>query len=166
MWLRISTDFTAGVLLWAWWRGRDRGSARWDLVAVGCLVATVLLSFVINPDDPVSFVLLPLVALFVLACASATGPLGRLLSSAPMQWGGKVSYSLFLGHFPVLLMMREFMPWEKVFDAALPVRISYLLMAGLWIVGTGAVLYHFVEEPVRRVILRHWARRQAARAAG
>jgi peptidoglycan/LPS O-acetylase OafA/YrhL len=160
MWIRISTDFTSGVLLWAWWRARDRGSARWDVIAVGSVLTTIVLSFFINPDAPVSFAFLPLVALFVLSCASATGPLARLLSSAPMQWGGKVSYSLFLGHFPVLLMLREFMPWEDAFDAPFPVRVGWLLMAALWIVGTGAVLYHFVEEPARRVILRHWARRQ------
>ena len=80
---------------------------------------------------------------------------GRLLSVRPLQIVGNWSYSLYLWHFPVLVLAelqlgRELRWWEQ----ALLVALAFVL-AGL--------SYHYVEEPFRRGAL--WHRPAFGRAA-
>ncbi|OIJ28724.1 acyltransferase family protein [Nocardioides luteus] len=80
---------------------------------------------------------------------------GRLLSVPPLQVIGNWSYSLYLWHFPVLVLAelqlgRELHWWEQ----ALLVALAFVL-AGL--------SYHYVEEPFRRGAL--WHRPAFGRAA-
>lgn len=80
---------------------------------------------------------------------------GRLLSVRPLQVIGNWSYSLYLWHFPVLVLAelqlgRELRWWEQ----ALLVALAFCL-AGL--------SYRYVEEPFRRGLL--W-RRPVLRRAG
>ncbi|MEI7057071.1 acyltransferase family protein [Nocardioides sp. CCNWLW239] len=79
---------------------------------------------------------------------------GRLLSVRPLQVIGNWSYSLYLWHFPVLVLAelqlgRELRWWEQVLLVALA-----FVLAGL--------SYRFVEEPFRRGIL--WRRPALGRA--
>ncbi|EGD44542.1 acyltransferase 3 [Nocardioidaceae bacterium Broad-1] len=80
---------------------------------------------------------------------------GRLLSVPPLQVIGNWSYSLYLWHFPVLVLAelqlgRELHWWEQILLVALA-----FVLAGL--------SYRFVEEPFRRGVL--W-RRPVLRRAG
>ncbi|NGN93772.1 acyltransferase [Nocardioides sp. KC13] len=79
---------------------------------------------------------------------------GRLLSVPPLQVIGNWSYSLYLWHFPVLVLAelqlgRELRWWEQVLLVALA-----FVLAGL--------SYRYVEEPFRRGVL--WRRPVLARA--
>jgi peptidoglycan/LPS O-acetylase OafA/YrhL len=74
---------------------------------------------------------------------------GRLLSVPPLQVIGNWSYSLYLWHFPVLVLAelqlgRELRWWEQVLLVALAF-------------GLAGLSYRFVEEPFRRGVL--WRRR-------
>jgi peptidoglycan/LPS O-acetylase OafA/YrhL len=159
-WPRICVEFTAGVLLWVWWRDRRRESAGWDVAAIGSVVAVAVTSYFMDVWSPESsFVVLPLLALFVVACASATGPFARLLCSGPMRWGGKISYSLYLTHNLVFVVLRHLVPWQDYVDADLWLRLGLVAVMVSWILGAAAGLYYGVEEPVRKLLLRWWARR-------
>jgi len=81
------------------------------------------------------------VALHVLFRASAGPSMVRaLLESKPMQFVGKISYSLYLYHFLALCVMMEILPSGRV-------RMASTLVAGF----TAAYLSHrFVEWPLRR----------------
>ncbi|MFE6649520.1 acyltransferase family protein, partial [Nocardioides sp. NPDC057772] len=79
---------------------------------------------------------------------------GRLLSVPPLQVIGNWSYSLYLWHFPVLVLAelqlgRELRWWEQVLLVALAF-------------GLAGVTYRYVEEPFRRGVL--WRRPVLARA--
>lgn len=79
---------------------------------------------------------------------------GRLLSVRPLQVVGNWSYSLYLWHFPVLVLAelqlgRELRWWEQVLLVALAF-------------GLAGLSYHYVEEPFRRGIL--WRRPVLSRA--
>lgn len=79
---------------------------------------------------------------------------GRLLSVRPLQVIGNWSYSLYLWHFPVLVLAelqlgRELRWWEQVLLVALAF-------------GLAGLSYRFVEEPFRRGIL--WQRPAFGRA--
>ena len=76
-------------------------------------------------------------------CATPTQGCGRLLRLRPMQWLGRISYSLYLWHWPLLLMAL----W-----AIAPVT-GYALLLGAGAialsVALAALTLRFVENPLR-----------------
>ncbi|OIQ32222.1 MAG: hypothetical protein BM562_04915 [Alphaproteobacteria bacterium MedPE-SWcel] len=74
-------------------------------------------------------------------CANPKEPVTRLLSSGPFVWVGKLSYSLYLWHFPVF-----------AFGRVLSVGVPSVAEMALWIALTFALSiagYHLVEKPFR-----------------
>jgi peptidoglycan/LPS O-acetylase OafA/YrhL len=165
IWFRIAFEFTAGCCLYAGWRWLgDRQTGRWwDIVGILALVTLVVaLAFTNQGEGVAPLATLPLIALFVLACAGATGVLARLLGSRLMLWGGRVSYSVYMTHFIVLMVLGELLPPERFADGSFLVRV--LVMAGYYVaaVAAGAACYYLVEEPARKGIRALLARRQRA----
>lgn len=72
----------------------------------------------------------------------APGPLRRVLSLRPLQWTGRVSYELYLWHFPVLVVIARELP-------GLPAALRVAVDAGLTL-ALAAVTYHLVDVPLRR----------------
>jgi peptidoglycan/LPS O-acetylase OafA/YrhL len=76
-----------------------------------------------------------------LLAAPASNPVARLLSSSPMRYVGFLSYSLYLWHWPVIVLMRWTIgieaPWQKF--AALAASFALAVFS-----------YHCVETPLRR----------------
>ena len=48
----------------------------------------------------------PFLGLLVPACAGATGVVGRLLSSGPVEWSGRLSYSVYMTHYLVVIALQ------------------------------------------------------------
>lgn len=95
---------------------------------------------------PGAWALVPSVgaALMLAAGAGAGGSghcVGRLLSVAPLQWLGRVSYSWYLWHWPVLILGATVTFAGRSVHPALLVPISLLL---------AFVSYRWVESPLRR----------------
>ena len=94
---------------------------------------------------PGSAVALPVVssaALIAAGCASSRTIVGRALSMRPMQWVGARSYSLYLWHWPVLILAQQYAEhdlsgWQNTALLAVAVAAS-------------ALSYSFLENPVRR----------------
>ncbi|WP_190318611.1 acyltransferase family protein [Clavibacter michiganensis] len=89
VWLRIGFEFTAGCCLYAGWRWLDgrRVGWRWDATAALSVLALGVVLGIVGVEGTQPLVTLPVIALFVLACAGATGPVGRLLGSRLLLWG-------------------------------------------------------------------------------
>ena len=66
-------------------------------------------------------------------------PSHRMLSAAPMVYIGKLSYGVYLWHFPIAVWLRPQIGWEGTLAWSL----------GLAIVAA-AVVYHFVDLPLQR----------------
>lgn len=79
--------------------------------------------------------------LILLVPAAPAGTLvGRLLALPPLQWVGKLSYSWYLWHWPLLVVGRVLLP-ESTLATDLTLAIAGLVMA--------QVSYTLVEHPVR-----------------
>jgi peptidoglycan/LPS O-acetylase OafA/YrhL len=163
--LRIATEFVAGAMLWKAWNtaGQPQGP-RWDVLAGGAFAATVVGLALLPKWEALPLVLTPLIAIFVIACAGARGPVGWLLSTRPMIFGGKISYSLYMTHFIVFEMVLKILKWEQFADSSLAVRVSVLAFYYLACFISAVACYKLVEEPGRRAIQRWAARRKAKRA--
>ncbi|THV22839.1 acyltransferase family protein [Glycomyces paridis] len=75
-------------------------------------------------------------------CAPHRGGAGMLLGIAPAQYIGKISYGLYLWHWPVLLIAPAVLGME---EPQLRYRIGFMVAAFLLSVAT----FHLVENPVR-----------------
>lgn len=71
----------------------------------------------------------------------------RWLATTPMQWIGRLSYGIYLWHWPIIVIggLAGYLSWHWSVNTAIVVVTSTVL---------AAVTYVFVEQPVRRINLR------------
>ncbi|TQL68344.1 peptidoglycan/LPS O-acetylase OafA/YrhL [Nocardioides albertanoniae] len=143
--------------------GTQDATARWRAQVLSAFGMFFILCACLQFNDATPFpgtpALVPVLgSVFIIVAGTLWhGPtvVGRLLSVRPLQIIGNWSYSLYLWHFPVLVLAelqlgRELHWWEQVLLVALA-----FALAGL--------SFHFVEEPFRRGVM--W-RRPVLRRAG
>jgi peptidoglycan/LPS O-acetylase OafA/YrhL len=120
-----------------------------------CGIAGIMISaLVLNSTTayPGSAVALPVIStalLIAIGCANQGTLVGRALALRPMQWIGARSYSLYLWHWPFLIIAAEYRGKE----------LSAIQNAGLLLLALAAtaVTYRLIENPVRhaRTLARH-----------
>jgi peptidoglycan/LPS O-acetylase OafA/YrhL len=82
-------------------------------------------------------------ALLIAAGTATAGlPAERLLSTRPFQWFGARSYSLYLWHWPILIIATEY--------SFKPLLLWQNLLCVLAAIVGAALSYQFVENPIRR----------------
>ena len=97
-------------------------------------------------------------ALLIAVLAVPETWVGRLFELPPFVWIGKLSYGMYLWHFPILLLMTN--PnsttgvewWVRVIQLGLIVGVSFLS-------------FKFVEDPIRKGKLGEWLRAQTGRTS-
>src|SRR5258708_498635 len=57
------------------------------------------------------FALVALLALTILGTALSSGHVTRILGSRALVWLGEISYSVYMGHFPILIISRRLWEW-------------------------------------------------------
>jgi peptidoglycan/LPS O-acetylase OafA/YrhL len=116
-----------------------------EVVAVAGVIGVLVSLFVVrsSPDFPAPWGLLPTLATAAVLGAGA-GLSGRsllLLTNPVSQYVGKISYSLYLWHFPIVVLI---------------VTVFAQYSAAYWLVGLplmfglAAVSFHRLEDPARR----------------
>lgn len=147
-------ELAVGVLLYLGlsFAGRDFGAPaattpRWVLPAAGIATAVLLTGLVISQPDafPAPGAVLPVLAtaalLGLLHGRPMTFPIVRALTWHPMLRIGRLSYSLYLWHWPVFVLFR----WT-VGTGSLPTRVVALAIAAILAI----LSWRYVETPVRR----------------
>lgn len=94
--------------------------------------------------------LLPLFAALVFGL-SGTNPLASVFAWRPLLLIGESSYCLYLLHFNVFILIHMYHLPERLHVAALDPWISYAALILL-----SLAVYRFVENPVRRALLRRF----------
>lgn len=150
-------ELGAGGLLAAWAVRRTTGSAarsRTVLAWAGlAMIAAAALLFDTETAFPGWWALLPVLGVVAVIAAyaeSGTGSPGPLLAARPVQWLGDVSYSVYLWHWPLIVLM------PFVVETSGPV--DELLVAALTL-GLAALTKTWVEDPFRTAA---WSRRLGA----
>jgi peptidoglycan/LPS O-acetylase OafA/YrhL len=116
-----------------------------SLVLVVVFIPQVFLHLtgIIHPMWQMPQVLATLFALCVLCCANASGWLQQVFASRAMTFLGKISFSLYLLHFPVIVFLGR---WTSILPAVLQVLVA---------LGAAVVLsylsYLSIEKTFRRL---------------
>ncbi|MDQ2825772.1 MAG: acyltransferase, partial [Actinomycetota bacterium] len=133
--------------------GRTVPILRWFVgVAAAVLAAQAFLWFTVSPSDGWlyhgGFLAYALTTAVLVVAALGTGPLARPFSWAPARLVGRVSYGLYLWHWPIVVFLT---PVRTGLDGV----ALLMLRAAVTAVAAGAS-YTLVEQPIRR---RRWADR-------
>jgi peptidoglycan/LPS O-acetylase OafA/YrhL len=133
---------------------RIRPSWLTELLSLCGITGIVISALVLNSATkyPGSAVALPVIStalLIAVGCANHGTLVGRALALRPMQWIGARSYSLYLWHWPFLIIAGEY----------LGKKLSVAQSAGLLLLALAAtaITYRLIENPVRhaRFLARH-----------
>lgn len=84
-----------------------------------------------------------LTLMVIAACVQPQGMVARALSAEPLVWIGKRSYSIYLWHYPLLLLMN---PVANINDTP---WWQYILQV-LLVVAVAECCYRFIETPFRK----------------
>ncbi|WP_076418269.1 acyltransferase [Paenibacillus sp. FSL R7-0273] len=137
---------------WPSWKRSERLSASsrrlLDITGGIALVIILVLICLTNEYDdslyPFGFLFLSLISAAVIAVlAHPASRLSGILGCRPLAWIGKRSYSLYIWHYPVIILMNANSANER------PGLIQMLLQFTV-IVLLAVVSYKYIEEPVRR----------------
>ncbi|HTQ22971.1 acyltransferase, partial [Mycobacterium sp.] len=117
-----------------------------ELLSMCGIAGIVVSALVLNSSThyPGSAVALPVTSTALLIAAGCANPrtlVGRALAVRPMQWIGARSYSLYLWHWPFLIIAAEYLGHD----------LSAIQNAGLLLLATTAtaITYRLIENPVR-----------------
>ena len=135
---------------------------RYSWLSVASLGLTVLVLAFINPTGWATYALPPLSALIILTIVLWPMPLLQsALSSRPLAWLGRVSYSLYMVHAAVVWVVTQFLtvifkfPKIELADGhgvATPATVGFAVLVG-YIIGVLVLshfTYHWIEEPFRK----------------
>ena len=159
--LRVTSEFLCGMLIYRASRmdGYGLASPISDVLAFGSLILFCL-GTVFKLADVGLILLLAILILGV----SGPGPGVRtLFSNRLVLWLGEISYSIYVVHFPVVLILRhgsERMPHHNLLDSP-SARIGMFLVSLAMTVIAATIFYYVVENPTRRY-LRNAAGRYGA----
>lgn len=145
--IRLACEFSTGALVYQAWHLSIRVP-----IGVGtAVISAFFLAAVVIPIPEATFLSLPAFTLLLLIGAQGEGAACNLLNSRVVQFLGRISYSLYLIHWPILVLWKHFHFIRKAeFIGPWLVSNALLICVTLLLAGT---LHRFVELPSHR-----WAR--------
>lgn len=149
--IRVLTAFISGCVIYL--LVRDRKPSR----SSGWLGVATLIMLISVPGLIDNYVIRGAVGVIlaggaVYFLAGGTGAGVRFLSTAPLQYGGRISFSLYVIHVPMLSVIERGLPLSIAQESsAMRLAVAVLILA-IVLVGAAA-LYHFVEHPAQRFLV-------------
>jgi peptidoglycan/LPS O-acetylase OafA/YrhL len=128
-------SYALGVL--AFWASSQKQAAAWLLLIAVTVIAALLV-------DYRSRIAAALVVAMVLGVARYTGFLARWPKSPAIAWLGQISYSVFLVHFPVCLLVNALFAY---FALSSPLfNLAGMFIAWAASIAAGALFYRLIES--------------------
>ncbi|MEQ1621553.1 MAG: acyltransferase [Methylococcales bacterium] len=152
--VRGFADFMLG---WFVYRVYSKWSAIHRISMTNATIIELLLVGLIAPifwfklqDGASDFIAVGLMALFLLVLALERGFVSKILSVPVAVYFGRISYSMFLLHIPILEFF-YYLEWHAV-TLGLPLFLTLFLST---VIVIGSLTYYRVEEPCRRFLKQY-----------
>lgn len=142
--LALAAGRVSRLPLWA------KAVASWTGLAA---IAVAAVGYSSSTPFPGYYAALPVLGSALVLAGGITGPrygATALLGRRPLRWIGDISYSLYLWHWPVLMMPAMYLGRDLDLLERLCLMVAAVVIA--------AVSYRFVETPVRRLPAGYAAR--------
>ena len=144
--VRVAGEFLAGCFVF---RAVEQGGPRLGAAATAVALAA-LVGLALSPwGDPW---MAPGASLLVYVLAQGSGGALKAFTAPAVRYLGKISYSIYLTHMPVLALLHRILPsWEL---GALPWLPTLAILAAhtVVILGVAAASYRWIEAPAREAI--------------
>jgi peptidoglycan/LPS O-acetylase OafA/YrhL len=153
--LRVGSGFLIGCATYNIHRCLRAGPV-FDALALAAALAIVALGAAGLPHF-YDFLMIAAFAVLILGLSLARGPAATLFSSAPAVYLGRISYSIYLIHLTVLMVVNQVL--QRVLPADLGASAHLAIFALVYFAGFlagGHLLYTWVEEPARTYLRRNW----------
>ncbi len=121
-----------------YWGIQPKRISLWFAAIVAIAVAALWLDFRLR-------ILVALLVAVGLGFGRCTGVIESWPKSKLMGWLSEISYSVFLVHFPVCLVVNAV--FERFAPHAPAIQLGGMLIAWVGSIGAGAILHHLVEKP-------------------
>jgi peptidoglycan/LPS O-acetylase OafA/YrhL len=160
--IRCAAEFTIGLCLYRLYAGHRLPAILARDVVAWTVVALLILSLHLGLADPLIVVEL---ALLLLVAVVNRGRLRAALETRVPEFLGRISYSIYMVHFPVLfvaaLAARALGGQDALLRQSPAVRVVLFILALAVIVALSTLTYHAIEAPCRKAIMARRRRRHA-----
>ncbi|AGB45215.1 putative acyltransferase [Mesorhizobium australicum WSM2073] len=123
---------------------RGRGASELCALAGICLIAASAIWLSPSQPFPGLNALAPVIGAVLLIWPRSQSMISALLASAPLRTTGKISYSLYLWHWPMLVFFRHYAG-----NAMPSAAEASILVAAAWLAAY--LSWRLVEQPLRRL---------------
>lgn len=145
---RITGAFGAGMVANRLYRETTMAVNAWIALFLLLFAAWIQYSFIWQTD----FITVPFSAIVIFALARQQGKLSQVLSTTFSDYCGRISYSLYITQFVVLMPVKKILPFEKLIGQGSLLQLTYLIGICSIAFITAIAGYHLVEEPARKFL--------------
>jgi peptidoglycan/LPS O-acetylase OafA/YrhL len=153
--LRIACEFTSGVFLYQVYQTGWLKHLNWSAITLGLITGVVTLVFAIDAlhYEHRHYPVAPLVVFFVFALAHARTGIAQLMSLSFMIFLGEASYSLYMTHDLLRMMLNKLLPAVRFEHSTWQVR-GVVMATYIALIFTAAVATHLLVEVRGRHAIR------------
>jgi peptidoglycan/LPS O-acetylase OafA/YrhL len=161
---RVLIAFTAGCISYLFARNASTTLRNGWLGGLAVL-ALLIVPSTLGADAARAVVGLMLAGLAIYFLATGSGGIVTAMGSRWMEYGGRISFSVYLVHMPTQLVLLRVLDIDRFDGLPIFVRaVLALLILVVPVVG-GAAAYHLVERPAQKYMVSNYWRRSGRRTA-
>lgn len=152
---RITGAFGAGMVAYRLFA--EGAATTWNWAAgawVGLLSVLILALLQDHVAATINFIVVPGAVLFIFALAHQRGRVAAVLGNRFFDYCGRVSFSLYITQFVLLMPLRKIMPHQELINSPAWVQVTYLVGIMAACMATACAGYHVIEEPARHAMRR------------